>query len=85
MKNTITEISSSVDELSRRMELTEERISKHEQRTREITYSEQYRKNRLGKKNEQSLRDLQDVNKISKHMLSESQKERREKARSKVL
>lgn len=39
MKNTIAEVSSSVDELSRRTELTEERTRKHAHRT-ELTSSD---------------------------------------------
>lgn len=55
MRNTITEVSSSVDELSRRMELTEERIRKHAHRGTELTSSKQQRKSRLDRRGEQSL------------------------------
>lgn len=48
MKNTIIKISS-VHKPDRRMAITEESSSKHEDRTIEITYSEQ-REKRLGEK-----------------------------------
>lgn len=50
LKNIMTEIKSSINELSRRMEGTEERINKLEDGKTEITQCEQKRENRLKKK-----------------------------------
>lgn len=57
-KNTITKLKNSVDGLISRMEKTEERISEPENRTLEITQSEQQWENRIFLKNEQRLRDM---------------------------
>ena len=42
-----------------------ERTSELKDKAREITQSEEQRENKLGEKNEQSLRDPRDYNKIS--------------------
>ena len=44
MKNTVTRVRSSVNELRRRLELTEESISEHAHRTTELVHSKQQSK-----------------------------------------
>lgn len=61
LKNAITEIKNCTDGFNSRMERTEERICKLEDRTVEIIQYEQQRENRLN----QSLRDQWDCNKRS--------------------
>ena len=64
LKNRITKILISVEELNSRIERTEERIRELDDRTIEMIQSEQQKENWL-EKNEQSLRDLWDCNKRS--------------------
>lgn len=56
LKNTVTKIESSLDQLSSRVEMTEDKISKLQDKSIEITQFEQPRENKL-EENEQSLRD----------------------------
>lgn len=57
LKNKLIKMKNSVDGLQSRMEGTEERIDKLEDKTIEMTQSQQQRENRL-KRNGRSLKDL---------------------------
>lgn len=57
-ESTLIEMKKTVERIKRQLEQAEERISKHEDRTIEITDLEEH-KEKVTKKSEQSLRDLQ--------------------------
>lgn len=61
--NKITEVKNSLNGLNSRMEISEKWNSEHKNRSKEIIQYKQDRENRL-KNNEQSIRDLEDSNKI---------------------
>ena len=60
MKNTITEIKNTPEGINKRLHDTKEQIRNLEDRIVKITQSEQQKEERIPKKNEESLRDLQE-------------------------
>lgn len=57
LENTVTKIESSLDQLSSIVDMTEDKISKRQDRSIEITQFEQQWENRM-EQNEQGLRDM---------------------------
>lgn len=79
LKSTIDKTISSLEQSSIRFEQGEERITKLEYRTIEITQSTEQKEERM-KKNEQSLRNLQDIIKCTNiHIIGVPEEEEREK------